>query len=66
MKDVQGARNVIAALDGTRIWSEMDSPLVVKWMDTELQRKRREEHLAALRQVRRTQAITVVSNLNLN
>ncbi|GFR49895.1 hypothetical protein Agub_g12000 [Astrephomene gubernaculifera] len=40
----------INALDGKFTWEGMDCPMVVKWMDTALQRRRREQHLAALRQ----------------
>ncbi|KXZ43600.1 hypothetical protein GPECTOR_86g394 [Gonium pectorale] len=39
----------IAALDGKFVWEGMDCPMVVKWMDTALQRRRREQHLASIR-----------------
>ena len=50
MASNEEAAAAIAALDGQHTWDGMDSPMVVKWMDTELQRRRREEHLAATRQ----------------
>eukprot|EP00198_Chlamydomonas_reinhardtii_P006060 XP_001695396.1 RNA-binding protein [Chlamydomonas reinhardtii] len=34
----------IGALDGKFVWEGMDCPMVVKWMDTALQRRRREQH----------------------
>ncbi|KAG2497791.1 hypothetical protein HYH03_004063 [Edaphochlamys debaryana] len=40
----------IATLDGKYVWEGMDCPMVVKWMDTALQRRRREQHLATIRQ----------------
>ncbi|GLC56141.1 hypothetical protein PLESTB_001073100 [Pleodorina starrii] len=40
----------IDALDGKHVWEGMDCPMVVKWMDTALQRRRREQHLASTRQ----------------
>jgi len=39
----------IDALDNKFTWEGMESPMVVKWMDAALQRRRREQHLAALR-----------------
>jgi hypothetical protein len=45
------AASAIEGLDSKYVWQGMGSPMVVKWMDAELQRKRREEHLAAMRQV---------------
>lgn len=44
------AAAAIAGLDATYTWPGADGPMVVKWMDTALQRKRRDEHLAAMRQ----------------
>jgi CUG-BP- and ETR3-like factor len=44
------ASNAIEALDNKHVWPGMDSPMVVKWMDAQLQKRRREEHLAAMRQ----------------
>jgi len=40
----------IEALDQKFTWEGMDAPMVVKWMDAALQKRRREEHLAAMRQ----------------
>lgn len=40
----------IDALDSKHMWEGMESAMVVKWMDTALQRRRREQHLAAMRQ----------------
>ncbi|KAJ9515120.1 hypothetical protein QJQ45_028921 [Haematococcus lacustris] len=40
----------IEALDSKYCWEGMEGPMVVKWMDTALQRRRREQHLAAMRQ----------------
>lgn len=40
----------IAALDSKFVWEGMETPMVVKWMDMALQRRRRELHLANLRQ----------------
>ncbi len=40
----------IEALDSQFVWDGMVSPMVVKWMDAALQKRRREEHLAAMRQ----------------
>ncbi len=40
----------IAALDSKYVWEGMETPMVVKWMDMALQRRRRELHLANLRQ----------------
>lgn len=39
----------IDALDSKFVWEGMESPMVVKWMDTALQRRRREQHLASMR-----------------
>lgn len=44
------AAAAIEALDSKYTWDGMDSPMVVKWMDAALQKRRREEHLAAMRQ----------------
>jgi RNA recognition motif-containing protein len=47
------AEAAIAALDGRYKWAGTEAgapPMVVKWMDGALQRRRREEHLAAMRQ----------------
>ncbi len=41
---------VIEGLDGRYTWEGMDSPMVVKWMDAALQRRRREQHLANMMQ----------------
>ena len=46
-KDAEAA---IEALDNRHIWEGMSSPMVVKWMDNALQRRRREQHIAAMRQ----------------
>ena len=43
------ASAVIEALDSRFVWEGMESPMVVKWMDGALQRRRREQHLAAMR-----------------
>ncbi|GLC35971.1 hypothetical protein PLESTB_000524800 [Pleodorina starrii] len=40
----------IASLDSQYVWDGMETPMVVKWMDTALQRRRREQHLANMRQ----------------
>ncbi len=40
----------IDALDNKFVWEGMESPMVAKWMDAALQRRRREQHLAAMRQ----------------
>jgi hypothetical protein len=45
------AAAAIDGLDSKFVWEGMGGPMVVKWMDAELQRRRREEHLAAMRQV---------------
>ncbi|KAG2499151.1 hypothetical protein HYH03_002733 [Edaphochlamys debaryana] len=39
----------IAALDSQFVWEGMETPMVVKWMDMALQRRRREQHLANMR-----------------
>ena len=44
------AAAAIDALDNKHIWEGMEAPMVVKWMDAALQKRRREEHLAAMRQ----------------
>jgi len=44
------AVNAIDHLDSKFVWEGMESPMVVKWMDAALQRRRREQHLAAMRQ----------------
>lgn len=44
------AAAAIDALDNKHVWEGMDAPMVVKWMDAALQKRRREEHLAAMRQ----------------
>ncbi|WIA44418.1 hypothetical protein OEZ86_007184 [Tetradesmus obliquus] len=44
------AAAAIDALDSKHIWDGMEAPMVVKWMDAALQKRRREEHLAAMRQ----------------
>lgn len=44
------AVNAIDQLDSKFVWEGMESPMVVKWMDAALQRRRREQHLAAMRQ----------------
>ncbi|KXZ56420.1 hypothetical protein GPECTOR_1g374 [Gonium pectorale] len=43
------AMAAIGALDSRYVWEGMETPMVVKWMDTALQRRRREQHLANLR-----------------
>lgn len=40
----------IQGLDSKYTWEGMDSTMVVKWMDVAMQRRRREQHLAAVRQ----------------
>jgi RNA recognition motif-containing protein len=45
----EAAVAAIQALDGRYTWGGMDAPMVVKWMDVALQKRRREEHLLALR-----------------
>lgn len=40
----------IQGLDNKYTWEGMDSTMVVKWMDVAMQRRRREQHLAAVRQ----------------
>ena len=42
------AAAAIDALDGRYVWDGMDGAMVVKWMDAALQKRRREEHLAAM------------------
>ena len=44
------ARRALDALDNQFVFEGLEAPMVVKWMDAPLQRKRREVHLAALRQ----------------
>ena len=44
------AVNAIDHLDSKFVWEGMESAMVVKWMDAALQRRRREQHLAAMRQ----------------
>lgn len=44
------AAAAIEALDNRHVWDGMEAPMVVKWMDAALQKRRREEHLAAMRQ----------------
>lgn len=44
------AAAAIEALDNKHVWDGMEAPMVVKWMDAALQKRRREEHLAAMRQ----------------
>jgi hypothetical protein len=44
------AAAAIDALDNRHVWEGMEAPMVVKWMDAALQKRRREEHLAAMRQ----------------
>lgn len=44
------AVSAIAALDNQYVWEGMETPMVVKWMDMALQRRRREQHLANMRQ----------------
>jgi hypothetical protein len=36
----------IHALDNKFTWEGMDAPIVVKWMDGAMQRRRREQHMA--------------------
>ena len=43
------AQAAIDALDNKYVWEGMEAPMVVKWMDAALQRRRREQHLAAMR-----------------
>jgi hypothetical protein len=50
MSSHKEAEASIEALDGQFVWEGMESPMVVKWMDGALQRRRREQHLAAMRQ----------------
>ena len=42
------AQSAIEALDRQCVWEGMESPMVVKWMDAALQRRRREQHLAVM------------------
>lgn len=44
------AAAAIEALDNRHVWDGMEAPMVVKWMDAALQKRRRDEHLAAMRQ----------------
>ncbi|KAF6260316.1 hypothetical protein COO60DRAFT_909475 [Scenedesmus sp. NREL 46B-D3] len=44
------AAAAIDALDSRHTWDGLEAPMVVKWMDAALQKRRREEHLAAMRQ----------------
>jgi hypothetical protein len=46
----EDAAQAIDHLDSKFVWEGMGSPMVVKWMDAALQRRRREQHLAAMRQ----------------
>jgi hypothetical protein len=50
MSTHEEAVEAIQALDNQHVWEGMDVPMVVKWMDAALQRRRREQHLAAMRQ----------------
>ena len=43
------AQAAIESLNSTFVWEGMDGPMVVKWMDTALQQRRREQHLASMR-----------------
>jgi hypothetical protein len=49
MSSSDEAANAIAALDNKYVWPGMDCPMAVKWMDTQLQQRRRDQHLAAMR-----------------
>jgi len=40
----------IVALDGRYVWEGMDTAMVVKWMDVQLQKRRKENHQAVKRQ----------------
>eukprot|EP00798_Chlamydomonas_sp_ICE-L_P012603 gene12603-15829_t len=50
METHKGALKAIHELDGICVWKGMTLPMVVKWMDGALQRRRRDLHLATLRQ----------------
>jgi hypothetical protein len=50
MGNIQEAVAAIEALDNKYVWHGVDVPMVVKWMDAQLQKRRRDEHLAAMRQ----------------
>jgi hypothetical protein len=41
------AAAALAALDTKYTWEGMASPILVKWMDTALQKRRRDQHMAA-------------------
>lgn len=45
------ARIALESLQGRYIWPGVDSPMVVTWMDVELQRRRREHHMASMRHI---------------
>ena len=49
MSTSEEAATAIAALDNKYVWPGMDCPMAVKWMDTQLQQRRRDQHLAAMR-----------------
>eukprot|EP00775_Hariotina_reticulata_P011883 gene11883-12027_t len=49
MGNIQEAAAAIEALDSKYVWHGVDVPMVVKWMDAQLQKRRRDEHLAAMR-----------------
>jgi hypothetical protein len=49
MESHEGAAAALDALNTKYTWPGMQSPMVVKWMDTALQTRRREHHMAAAR-----------------
>lgn len=51
MAEHEDALSAIETLDSKYVWRGMDAPMVVKWMDGALQRRRREQHLANIRGV---------------
>jgi hypothetical protein len=46
----QEAAAALDALNSKYTWGGMQSPMIVKWMDAALQKRRREHHMAATRQ----------------
>lgn len=46
----------IDALNNKYMWAGMESHMVVKWMDAALQRRRREQHLVAIKRGLKTAA----------
>lgn len=45
------ARIALESLQGRYTWPGVDTPMVVTWMDVELQKRRREQHMASMRHI---------------